>query len=385
MTALTVTAVDTFRVHPQWLFVRVQTSEGITGWGEAGIQCYGRAVEGAVRDSARYLVGQDPLRIEEHWQIIRKSGFYRDGAILASALAAIDEALWDIAGKVRGVPVHELLGGPLRDRIRSYVWIGGDDMCALSIEQLVDETQARIDEGFTAFKLTPGRAVSVDTPAIGHEVVERIAALRELVGPGRDIALDVHGHWSKAMARRLLSQLEPYELIFVEEPVLAEHLHVVRELCAGTTLPIATGERLYTRWEFLPVLQAGVSVVQPDVSQAGGISETRRIAALAEIYDATVAPHCPLGPIALASSLQIDFATPNILIQEQSLAHFGDVFLDFLVDPSVFELEDGYFKRPTSPGLGIEIDEAAVERAAEIGHDRQNPIWRHADGSYAEF
>jgi galactonate dehydratase len=346
---------------------------------------YARAVEGAVRDLARYLVGQDPLRIEEHWQVLRRSGFYRDGAILSSALAAIDEALWDIAGKVHGVPVHELLGGPVRDRVRAYVWIGGDDLNEFTSEQLVEEARRRIGEGFDAFKLTPMKASAVDTPAAGHEVVSRMAALRDAVGPNRDIALDVHGHWSKAMARRLLPQLEPLELLFVEEPVLPEHLHTVQELCAHTSLPIATGERLYNRWDFLPVLQGGIGVAQPDVSQAGGISETRRIAALAEIYDVTVAPHCPLGPIALAASLQIDFATSNILIQEQSIAHYGDTFLDYLVDRSIFELEDGWFRRPTRPGLGIEVDERAVERAAELGHDRRNPIWRHADGSFAEF
>jgi galactonate dehydratase len=382
---LTITSVDTFRLHPKWLFVRIQTSEGVTGWGEAGIQPFGRAVEGAVRDCARYLIGADPLRIEEHWQVLRKFGFFRDGAVLSSALAALDEALWDIAGKVHGVPVHEFLGGPVRDRVRSYVWIAGDDMCALTNTQIVEETQGRIEEGFSAFKLTPGKAGPVDSPAATRDVVSRMEALRDLVGPERDIALDVHGHWSKAMARRVVPQLEPFELIFVEEPLLPEHGHALGDLCASTSLPIATGERLYSRWEFRPALDAGIAVAQPDVSHAGGISETRRIAALAEMYDVTVAPHCPLGPIALAASLQIDFATPNILIQEQSIAHYGDAFLDLLVDRSVFELEDGHFRRPTGPGLGIEIDEGAVERAAERGHDHRNPIWRLADGSYAEF
>jgi len=385
MSELRIESVEPFRVHPQWLFVRIRTNEGVTGWGEAGIQMYARAVEGAVRDFARYLVGQDPLRIEEHWGVLRRGGFYRDGAILSSALAAVDEALWDIAGKARGVPVHELLGGPVRDRVRAYVWIAGDDLNEFSSDELIAETKGRIDEGFTAFKLTPMKASAVDTPAAGAAVVTRLAALREAVGQERDIMLDVHGHWTKAMARRLLPMLEPYQLLFVEEPLLPEHLHVAREVCASTSVPVATGERLYTRWDFLPVLQAGIAVAQPDVSQAGGISETRRIASLAEVYDVTVAPHCPLGPIALAASLQIDFSTPNILIQEQSIAHFGDTFLDYLVDRSVFELEDGWFKRTTAPGLGIEVDEKAVEEAAKHGHDRRNPIWRHADGSFAEF
>ena len=233
--------------------------------------------------------------------------------------------------------------------------------------------------------MTPGKAFAVDSPASGQQVVDIIAAVRESIGPTRDLALDVHGHWTKTMARRLLPQLEPYELIFVEEPILPEHLHVLREVAQATTLPIATGERLYNRWDFLDILRSGIAVIQPDVSQAGGISETRRIAALAEVYDVVVAPHCPLGPIALAASLQIDFATPNILIQEQSISHFGDEFLDYLVDRSVLEIEDGWFKRPVGPGLGIEVDEKAVEKAAKTGHAKRNPIWRHADGSYAEF
>lgn len=386
MSALRITAVDAFRVTPQWLFVRVRTDAGVTGWGEAGIQAWAPAVEGALTKFADYLVGQDPLRIEEHWQVLRRGRFYRDGAILASALAAVDIALWDIAGKVHNVPVHELLGGPVRDRIRAYTWIGGEDLDAFTPEQLIEETAGRIEEeGYTAFKLTPMMFGPVDTPAAGTHMVERLAALREFVGPERDIALDVHGHWSKAMARRLLPQLEPLDLMFVEEPLLPENLHMVSELCATTSIPIATGERLYNRWDFLPVLQGGIAVAQPDVSQAAGISESRRIAALAETFDCVVAPHCPLGPIALAAALQIDFATHNILIQEQSLSHFGKVFLDYLVDPTVFELRDGYFARPMGPGLGIAVDEDAVERAAAVGHDQRNPIWRLPDGAFAEY
>lgn len=382
---LTIASVDSFLIPPQWLFVRIRTKEGITGWGEGGIQVRGRAVQAAIGHFVEYLVGRDPLRIEEHWQVLRRSGFYRDGPILSSALAAVDEALWDIAGHHYGVPVHALLGGPVRDRVRAYAWVAGDDLCAFTPQQIVEETRALMADGFTAFKLTPAKAFAVDTPAAGHEIVDRIAALREAVGTERDIALDVHGHWSNATAKRLLPQLEPFELMFVEEPLLPEHLHLLAELVHATSLPIATGERLYNRWDFREVLQSGLAVAQPDVSQAGGISETRRIAAMAEAYDVVVAPHCPLGPIALAASLQIDFATPNILIQEQSVSHFGDEFLDYLVDRSVFQLEDGYFRRPTAPGLGIEVDEHAVERAAKLGHDKQNPIWRHADGSYAEF
>jgi galactonate dehydratase len=380
-----ITAVDSFLVAPQWLFVRIRTDAGLTGWGEAGIQMRARSVQAAISHFVDYLVGQDPLRIEEHWHVLRRTGFYRDGAILSSALAAIDEALWDIAGKFHGVPVHELLGGPVRDTVRAYAWVAGDDFCAFTADEIVAETQERIVEGFTAFKLTPGRSFAIDTPSADDDVVSRLTALREAVGRTRDIALDVHGHWTKATARRVLPRLEPLDLLFVEEPLLPEHLHLLPELARATSLPLATGARLYSRWDFREVLASGLAVAQPDVSQAGGISETRRIAAMAEVYDVTVAPHCPLGPIALAASLQIDFAVPNILIQEQSVSFFGSAFLDYLVDRSPFEIVDGSFRRPTGPGLGIEVDEQAVEAAGKVGHDRTNPIWRHLDGSYAEF
>ena len=380
-----ITSVDTFVCPPQWTFVRIRTDEGVTGWGEAGMQFRARAVEAAVHDLRGYLVGEDPTRIEAHWQFIRRSSFLRGGPVLSSALAAVDIALWDIVGKIHGVPVHQLLGGPVRERVRAYVWVAGDDLCEFSSEAIVDETMAWVEKGFSAFKLTPAKAFAIDLPSHGTAIVDRLGALRDAIGPDRDIALDVHGHWSKTMARRLLPALEPLDLIFVEEPVLAENLHIVREVTRGTTVPIATGERLYSRWEFADVVRSGVAVLQPDVSQAGGISEVRRIAALAETYDVTVAPHCPLGPVTLAASLQLDFATPNILIQEQGITFFGDDFLRYVENPEIFDFHDGHWLPPTGPGLGVEMAEATVEKMAEVGHDRKQPIWWHADGSYAEF
>jgi galactonate dehydratase len=380
-----ITAVDPFLVPPQWLFVRVRTDEGITGWGEAGIAFRARAIAATIEELSDYLVDASPLTIEHHWQVLTKVGFFRGGPVLSSAVAAIDEALWDIAGKSRGVPVHELLGGAVRDRIRAYVCIADEEMGAYSPDEIADEASSRAAEGFTAFKLSPGRPLSIDVPAQTAGLIERIHAVREAIGPERDLILDCHGRLSKTMAKRLLPRLEPYQLLFVAEPLLAEYGHLLGELAQASAVPLATGERLYSRWDFKRVLASGIAVAQPDVSQAGGISETRRIAALAEVFDVTVAPHCPLGPIALAASLQIDFATPNILIQEQGIARFGDTFLDYLVDPSVFEIRNGYFARPASPGLGIDVDEQMIERAAAIGHRARPPIWRHPDGSLAEF
>lgn len=380
-----VTAVRPLLVAPHWLFVKVETDEEITGWGEAGAAFRARAVAAAIEEFSEYLVGTSPLTIERHWQVLTKVGFFRGGPILSSALSAIDEALWDIAGKRRGVPVHDLLGGPVRDRVRAYTWIAGEEMGAYTPEQIATEATVKVADGFTALKLRAGRTQPIDTPAATAAIVERIEAARAAIGPNCDLALDCHGRVSRTMAKRLLPLLEPYQLLFVEEPLLPEYSRFLPELAQASSVPLATGERLFSRWDFKKVVSSGIAVVRPDVSQASGISETRRIAALAEAFDVTLAPHCPLGPIALAASLQLDFATPNFLIQEQSLTHLGDAFRDYLVDTSVFEIRDGYFRRPAGPGLGIDVDERAVERAAVAGHRARPPIWRHPDGAPAEF
>ncbi len=379
--------IQTYLVPPRWLFVKIETDEGVTGWGEPVVEGRAHTVAAAVEELSDYLVGKDPLRIEDHWQVLTKGGFYRGGPILSSAVAGIDQALWDIAGKVRGVPVHELLGGPVRDRVRVYSWIAGDDPSGAA-----EHAAQRLDQGFTAVKMNA-------TGALGHlatsseldGVADRVAAVREVLGPDGGIAVDFHGRVSPAAARQLCALLEPLRPMFVEEPVVPELSADLGAICRSTTVPIATGERLYSRWDFRDVLPAGIAVAQPDLSHAGGISECRRIAAMAEAYGVTMAPHCPLGPIALAACLQLDFAVPNTLIQETSLGiHYnaGADVLDYLMDTSVFRFadgHDGYVERLTGPGLGIEIDERAVAKAAETGHRWRSPVWRHADGGFAEW
>ncbi|UOY02572.1 galactonate dehydratase [Blastococcus sp. PRF04-17] len=380
-----ITGIETFLVAPRWLFVKVSTDEGIDGWGEATLEGRSATVQAAVHELEDVLVGRDPRRIEDHWQVMSKAGFYRGGAVFSSAVAGLDQALWDIAGKSYGLPVHQLLGGPVRDRVRVYGWIGGDEPA-----EVADRAAGMRAAGFTAVKLNAsGRMGPLDTTLAIDRTLDLAAAARSAMGEDGDFALDFHGRFTTPMARRIVAELEPLRPMFVEEPVLPEHsAHRLRDVVEATTLPIATGERLYGRAEFLPVLQAGIAVAQPDVAHAGGISECRRIAALAETFDVLLAPHCPLGPIALAACLQVDFATPNVLIQEQSLGiHYNTTsdLLDYLVDPSVFEFGAGWCARPTGPGLGIEVDEAAVRRAAEIGHRWRGPIWRHPDGSFAEW
>jgi galactonate dehydratase len=379
-----ITGISTFLVPPRWLFLRIQTNEGITGWGEPVVEGRAETVRTAVAELSDLLIGEDPLRIEDHWQVLTRGGFYRGGPVLSSAVAGIDQALWDIAGKTYGAPVHRLLGGPVRDRARVYSWIGGDEP-----EQVADQARAQVEAGFTAVKMNAsGQMEPIETLAGTQAVVDRVAAVRDAIGPDRDLVVDFHGRASTAMSQRLLPLLEPLSPLFVEEPSLPEYSRDLARLVGHTTVPIATGERLYSRWDFRDVLTTGVAVAQPDVSHAGGISEVRRIGALAEAHDVSLAPHCPLGPIALAASLQLAFATPNFLIQEQSIGihyNMGSELLDYLVDSSVFRFSDGFAALPAAPGLGIEIDESAVQRAAETGHRWRNPVWRGPDGSFREW
>jgi galactonate dehydratase len=376
--------VETFLVPPRWLFVRIETDSGIVGWGEATCEGRSETVRTAVEQLSELLIGRDALRIEDHWQLMTKGSFYRGGPILASAVSGLDQALWDIAGKHFGTPVHQLLGGPVRDRIRVYGWVGGDEP-----SEVADHIAEQVAAGLTAVKMNAsGRMSPVASVAELDGVVRRVAAAREVLGEDRDVAVDFHGRFTLANARRVAPLLEPFRPFFLEEPVVPENSHLIGEFVRSTTTPVSTGERLYSRQEFLPVLQAGIAVAQPDVSHAGGITEVRKIAALAEVYDVQLAPHCPLGPLALAACLQVGFATPNYLIQEQSIGiHYNAdaEVLDYVVDRTPFDFADGHIARLTGPGLGVEIDENAVRLADKRGHAWRGPTWRHPDGSFAEW
>lgn len=381
---MNIASIETFFVRPRWLFVRIETDDGLVGWGEPIVEGRAEAVASVVEALADRLIGEDASRIEDHWQVMTKGGFYRGGPVLSSAVAGIDQALWDLKGKALGVPVYELLGGAVRDTVRVYTWIGGDSAQALAEDAL----RAKAN-GFDAVKCNAAAQLGhIETAAQVHRIVDQFTELRAAVGDDMDFAIDFHGRFSTAMARRVLPLLEPLFPLFVEETVLPEFSRDLRAITSSTSIPIATGERLYSRWDYRDVLPTGIAVAQPDLSHAGGISEVRRIAAMAEAYDVALAPHCPLGPIALAASLQVDFAAPNFLIQEQSLGiHYNEDndLLDYLVDPAVFAFTDGVVKRPTGPGLGIDIDEAAVRKAAKDPHRWRNEIWRLKDGSFAEW
>jgi galactonate dehydratase len=394
---LKITGYELFFVAPRWLFLKIETDEGITGWGEPVLEAKALTVAACVDEMMDHIMGRDPMQIERHWQRMMKGGFYRGGSILNSAVAGIDQALWDITGKKLGVPVHQLLGGAVRDRVKIYGHVGAkverDKFGKIPLKEelkvVSENVQKQLSRGLKAIKFTPADSLEhIDTATELKNIVRRVETVRELVGDEIDICLDFHGRFSMAMSRRVFPLLEPYNLMFIEEPVLPEYTDHFGLVVQSTSIPIATGERLFSRGEFKDVLRSGIAVAQPDLSHAAGISETRRIAAMAETYNVDIAPHCPLGPIALAACLQIDFATPNFLIQEQVLGlgkgNDGPL-MKYLVDFSVFDAPNGYIELMTKPGLGIEVDEKAVREASVNGHRFRGPEWHHRDGSFAEW
>ena len=367
---LKVTKLETFLVKPRWMFLKVHTNAGIVGYGEPITEGRALTCREAVREIEPYLIGKDPRRVAHHWQAIYRHAFYRGGPILTSALSGIDQALWDIKGKALGVPVYELLGGPTRDRVRVYAHSGSPESMKRDMEK-----------GFTAFKTGPAKrrpARYIETPAAVQYAAERFAELRKAVGSEVDIAVDFHGAISPATAKLLIKALEPYQPMFIEEPVNCQNHDVMAEIARATHLPIATGERVFTKWGFREILEKrAATILQPDLCHAGGITEVRLIAGLAEAYYATIAPHNPLGPISLAAGVQLAASIPNFLCQEQVSLGEG-----YLKQP--FVLRQGYLDLPTRPGLGIELDEAAL--ADKIGHDWKNrELFDADDGAVVDW
>ncbi|NVM75272.1 galactonate dehydratase [Duganella sp. SG902] len=377
--------LTTYRVPPRWMLLKIETDEGVVGWGEPVIEGRARSVETAVQEMEPYLIGQDPARINDLWQTMYRAGFYRGGAIFMSAIAGIDQALWDIKGKVLGKPVYELLGGLVRDRMKMYSWVGGDRP-----SDIIEQMRTLQKGGFNTFKMNATEELGMlDTSAKVDEAVRRVAEIREAFGTTIEFGLDFHGRVAAPMAKVLLRELEPYRPLFVEEPVLAEQAEYYPRLAEQTSIPLAAGERMYSRFEFKHVFAAGgLSIVQPDLSHAGGITECVKIAAMAEAYDITLAPHCPLGPVALASCLHVDFVSYNAVLQEQSMGiHYnkGGELLDYVINKDDFKIVDGYCNPLTKPGLGVEVDEERVIEASKNAPDWRNPVWRHEDGSVAEW
>jgi len=371
---LKITKLELFHVRPRWLFLKMSTDEGIVGWGEPIVEGRTRTVETAVRELETYLIGQDPRRIEHHYQAMRRHAFYRGGPVLDSAISGVEQAMWDVFGKSVGLPVYQLLGGPTREKVRVYAHAGG-----ATPAESATRAKERVKEGFTALKTGfPGAIKLVGTPATILRCVEQVAAMREAVGNEIDIAVDLHGQFSPAMAIRVIKELEPYRPMFVEEPCLPENVDSLVTIARSTTIPIATGERLFTRFGFRPAIEKqAAAIYQPDLSHAGGIFECRKIAALAETYYAGIAPHCPLGPISLAAGIQLDAAIPNFVCQEHVSLGEG-----YLKHP--FAIRDGYVDVPTGPGLGIEVHEDAFQDKLFDG-TWPNPQTYYDDGSVADW
>ncbi|HLV01289.1 MAG TPA: galactonate dehydratase [Acidobacteriota bacterium] len=365
-----ITRLETILVKPRWLFLKVHTDAGIIGLGEPILEGRARTCAEAVAEIEPYLVGQDARRVAHHWQAIYRHAFYRGGPILTSALSGIDMALWDIKGKALGVPIYELLGGPTRNRIRVYAHASSPD----------DLKQKR-QQGFTAFKTgvrkdRPARIV--ENPAFVQQAVDGFAALREAGGSDVDIGIDFHGAISPQLAKVLVKELEPYQPMFIEEPVQCQNVDAMAEIARSTHLPIATGERIFTKWGFREILEkSAATILQPDLCHAGGITEVRLIAGMAEAYYAAIAPHNPLGPISLAAGIQMAASIPNFLCQEQ--VSLGEGYLK-----TPFEVKDGYIDLPQGPGLGIELDDNQM--ADKSGHDWRNPeTYDEFDGSVVDW
>jgi len=366
-----ITKLETFLVKPRWIFLKIHTDTGIYGLGEPLLEGRALTIQTAIKEVEPYLIGKDPRQVVHHWQAIYRHAFYRGGPILTSALSGIDHALWDIKGKLLNVPVYELLGGPTRDRVRIYGRASN-----------AEDMKKRKAEGYTVIKTGVAHknpANIVENPQFIKYAVDNFASLREAGGPDMDIAIDFHGNISPQTAKVLIKQLEPFQPMFVEEPCQAQNVDVMADIARGTHLPIAAGERIFTKWGFRELLEKrAVSIVQPDLCHAGGITEGRIIAGMAEAYYVPIAPHNPMGPISLAVGLNLAASVPNFLVQEQVTLGEG-----YLKNP--FKLQkDGTVMIPKGPGLGVELDEALMKD--KIGHDWKNPESYNAlDGSVVDW
>lgn len=378
--------IELFKVPPRWLFLKISTKSGISGWGEPVVEGRADSVYAIVKEMEPYLLGRNAHQIEDIFQVLSKGGFYRGGILLMSAISGIEQALWDIKGKTLGVPVYELMGGSVRDKMRIYAWIGGD-----TPENLSQQARERIDAGFTAVKTNVAGQLEVQ-PNLKKikEIKKNIGIVRETIGNENDMAIDFHGRVHKNMSKRLMKELEEFSPMFYEEPLTPEHSDSFRQLSDVTSIPLAAGERLAGRAEFKDLIYHGyLDILQPDISHVGGIMEAKKIAAWAEASDMMMALHCPLGPIAFSAALQFDFCTPNALIQETSMGiHYNKGSIDLLsyvLNKDDFKVEGGFIKRSNKPGLGVEIDEYAVREMSKVGHNWKNPVWRNMDGSFSEW
>lgn len=381
--AMKIAKVEQFFPRPRIRFVKVTTDNGLVGWGETTLEGKPKSTSSAVEELAEYLIGKDPLRIEHHWQHIYRSAFFRSGPILMTALSGLDQALWDIAGKHYGVPVYELLGGPVRDRIRVYAHWGIHDLSDEGLAESKERLEWLQISNYTAFKTGPGgKWRGHEPPAVIDEFVKRAYLMREWVGPDIELAFDFHGKMAPALAIEICHEIKGMRPLFVEEPVPQENIDALKQVSDHVPFPIATGERLLSRWEFREVFEKqAVAFIQPDGSHAGGITELKKIANMAEVYYIHVLPHCAIGPVAFTSCMHVDAVIPNFLAQEQIDQGLGN---GLFKDP--WQVVNGHIELPTKPGLGFEIEEQAVEKNIDqYSEELGGEYFYESDGSVADW
>jgi galactonate dehydratase len=369
-----------------FVFIKVETDQpGLVGWGEASVESKPRAVAGCVADMETMILGEDPRRIEYIWQILYRGAFWRQGIIGMSAISGIDQALWDIKGKELGKPVYELLGGRVRDKVRMYTHFGGE-----TPDQAVKSALSKVQKGWTAIKTVPMPVTNVlDGPKVVKQSAERLRAVREAVGDDVDILLDFHGRVTPQMAIQYAKAFEPFHPLFIEEPVQAEVPEAMAQVKRATSIPIATGERLFTRWGFRRILETeAASLLQPDTCHAGGISEVRKIGSMAEAYYAGLAPHNPYGPVSTAAAIQVDFVAPNFVIQE--IVDPDDIPEAMTFVKEALPIVNGHILPPDKPGIGVEVDEAACAKCPpdfsveRVRQQNAGYLAHHPDGGIAD-
>ncbi|KAL1595083.1 hypothetical protein SLS60_009770 [Paraconiothyrium brasiliense] len=375
--------IEYFRVPPRWLFVKITDEAGNFGWGEASLEGHTQAVEGCLDSWIERYIGFEADDIEHIWQMSWRTSFYRGGPVFMSALAGLDIALWDLKARKLNVPIYQLLGGKVRSKLKVYAWIGGDRPADVETQAL-----ARKAQGFRAVKMNATEDIGwLDAPSALDSSVERLKTVKDL---GMDAGMDFHGRVHKPMAKQLAAALEPHRPLFIEEPLLSEHIGGIQALSNHTSIPIALGERLHSRWDVRPFLEGHcVDILQPDISHVGGISELKRIAAMCEAYDVALAPHCPLGPIALAANIQVDATVANFVIQEMSLGiHYNAGSQDltsYIKNPEVWKVDDGYIELMTGPGLGIDVDEDWIRRESKDAKAWYSPGFIGPGGEIREW
>ena len=374
--------IEQFFPRQRMRLVKITTDNGIVGWGETTLEGKPKSTWAAVEELAEYFVGKDPLRIEHHWQHVYRSAFFRGGNVLMSALAGIDQALWDIAGKYYNVPAYMLLGGAVRDRIRVYAHWGVHGQIDEALAAARNRLDMLLAKGYTAFKAGPGGTWRAhEPPARIDAFVKDAYTMREWVGDEVELCFDFHGKMTPGLAIEVCGQLAGMRPMFVEEPIPQENVDALKEVSDHVPFPIATGERLLSRWEFREIFEKqAVSYIQPDGSHAGGITELKKIANMAEVYYIHIMPHCAIGPVAFSACMQVDAVVPNFLVQEQVDVGLGE---GLLVEP--WEVVNGHVELPTKPGLGFELIESEVEKTMEYSEELGGELYYENDGSVADW